>query len=115
MRGAHRVAYQVANDRVLSSNEVLDHFKFPEQGCIGPSCANPDHVRVVTRRENTLRGDTIYAWNLAKEVCPAGHLYDEKNTLWFNYHGRGDNRYRKCRTCNTEKARLWREARRAEK
>lgn len=42
--------------------------------------------------ENTLRGETLAAANLAKTHCPQGHPYDEANTQW--YSGR-----RYCRGC----------------
>lgn len=44
---------------------VLDHM------CRVRSCVNPDHLRVVTKGQNTLQNsDSIQAKNAAKTVCP---------------------------------------------
>ncbi len=44
---------------------VLDHF-----ACNNPRCCNPDHVRLATHRENSLRGNGAASLNLAKQCCP---------------------------------------------
>ena len=71
----------------------MDHYRFPQDGCIGPPCVNPNHVRPTTPRENTLRGDTFAARNTAKTHCPQGHPYEGEN-LRIKSDGR-----RVCRTC----------------
>lgn len=74
---------------------VLDHFE-----CDRPVCVNPAHLRPVTHRENTLRGDSFAAWNAAKTHCVHGHEFTPENT----YMHRGK---RHCRAC---RARSWRVA-----
>ena len=60
--------------------------------CRVRNCVNPAHLEAVTRRINTLRGETQAALHAAKTHCPQGHPYDLLNTLL--YQGR-----RYCRAC----------------
>lgn len=48
---AHRVAYELFVGPI-PAGQVLDHT------CRNRRCVNPDHLDVVTQRENLLRGDT---------------------------------------------------------
>jgi hypothetical protein len=57
-RPAHRLAYELAVGPI-PDGLVIDHL------CRTPGCINPDHLEPVTRRENTLRGETIAARNAA--------------------------------------------------
>lgn len=68
----------------------LDHL------CRNRSCVNPDHLELVTQRENILRGIAPTAINARKTHCPKGHPYNEKNTYVWN-NGR------KCRICHSIK------------
>ena len=61
---AHRWAWTQENGPVPDGLE-LDHFV-----CDNRACVKPDHMRPVTHRENTLRGDTVPAIHLAKRHCP---------------------------------------------
>ena len=45
----HRLAYEFTNGPI-PANMVVDHL------CRNPRCVNPDHLEVVTSRENTVRG-----------------------------------------------------------
>lgn len=83
---AHRWAYEQKYGPVPDGLH-LDHFK-----CDTPKCCNPEHVRPVTPRENTLRADNPASRNLAKTRCIRGHVFDEANTI-ITPTGR------KCRTC----------------
>lgn len=55
---------------------VIDHL------CRTPACVNVDHMEVVTRKENTLRGTSFAAINAQKTECAKGHPYDAENTRW---------------------------------
>jgi hypothetical protein len=65
----------------------------PDHLCRNRWCCNPNHVELVTHRENTLRGDGLSARNARKTKCPQGHAYTEENTTISN--GR-----RFCRACH---------------
>jgi hypothetical protein len=71
---AHRLSY------VLFKGEIpeglsLDHL------CRVHCCINPDHLEPVTSAVNTLRGQTITAFNVAKTVCNSGHLLSGDNLI----------------------------------
>lgn len=72
---------------------VLDHL------CRNLRCVNPDHLEVVTQRENVARGKRG-ALKGTHSHCRNGHLYTEKNS-WIN--PRNGNRY--CRTCRADRSR----------
>ena len=84
--GAHRRAYELARGPI-PAGMTLDHL------CRVRACVNPDHLEIVTLRENVLRGIGPSAVNAAKETCKLGHPFDEANTRY-----RKDGR-RECRTC----------------
>jgi hypothetical protein len=69
---AHRFAYEQRRGPV-PSGFVIDHL------CRNRRCVNPDHMEVVTQRENVLRGDTIPARNSQKTRCKSGHLFAGDN------------------------------------
>jgi len=58
--------------------------------CRNRACVNPDHLRVVSVKENILAGLGPTAINARKTVCKHGHSLVPDN--------RG---HRKCKTCNT--------------
>jgi hypothetical protein len=66
---------------------TLDHL------CRNRLCVNPDHLEVVTRQENTLRGVGPGAANAVKTHCPLGHPLKGSN-LYTRPTG-----WRECRTC----------------
>lgn len=78
---------------------TIDHL------CRNRSCVNPEHLEDVTIRENTLRGDSVAAKNARKTHCPFGHEYVTRGTTV---------KFRKCMTCDAERHRRKRVARRYE-
>lgn len=72
VRGAHRVAYELAKGEIPAGHEI-DH------KCRVRSCCNPDHLEAVTPRENTLRSNGVTAINARKTHCIRGHLLSEEN------------------------------------
>lgn len=69
----HRWMYQYHKGNI-PEGLVIDHL------CRVRHCLNPDHLEVVTIRENTLRGETHPARNAMKTHCPKGHPYNSENT-----------------------------------
>ena len=87
---AHRLAYETFRSEI-PANMTIDHL------CRTPICVNPDHMELVTQRENVLRGYAPSAINARKACCVRGHEFTEANT--YRWHGR---RCRYCRTCRSE-------------
>ena len=79
---AHRLVWLLERGPI-PPNLQIDHL------CCNKGCVNPDHLELVTQRENLLRGDTLAARNAAKTHCRLGHPYDG-----FTPYGR------RCGICN---------------
>lgn len=60
---AHRVSYKLFNGEI-HSDLCVDHM------CRVRSCVNPDHLRLLTRAENTRNQVSA---NSLKEICKNGH------------------------------------------
>lgn len=71
--GAHRACYEILVGSI-PVHLVIDHL------CRNRRCVNPEHLEPVTRRENTLRGETNAAANAAKTHCHNGHGFTIENT-----------------------------------
>ncbi len=92
---AHRFAFELTQGQVPLGME-LDHL------CRNHSCVNPNHLEIVTHRENILRGINVIATNSQVTHCPQGHPYDLLNTYFLPNGGRD------CRICRREAKRRWR-------
>jgi HNH endonuclease len=68
----------------------------PDHLCRVRACCNIDHLELVTRRINLLRGDTVTARNAAKTHCIRGHEFTSENTVIY------ERNCRRCRTCFRE-------------
>ena len=87
---AYRFLWEQING-VIPEGLELDHL------CRNPSCVNPQHLEIVTRRENVMRGrlpEIMRQRQLIKTHCPRGHPYDNKNT-----HINPATGARECRAC----------------
>jgi hypothetical protein len=87
---AHRIVYELLVGPI--TEETLDHL------CRVWHCVNPDHLEPVSRRENTLRGDTMAAKHAATTHCPAGHPYSGANVYYKPGNGA-----RECVTCREDR------------
>lgn len=83
--GAHRFAYEMEQGAIPDRWEV-DHL------CRDTICVRPDHLEAVPTLENVGRS-TLGIKERSKTACPAGHPYDEHNTIWL------PNGWRRCREC----------------
>ena len=91
---AHRFSYELYNGEI-TGNLTIDHL------CRNRNCVNPQHLEVVTIKENVLRGIGPTAINSIKTHCIKGHEFNEKNTY---IRPNGD---RNCRECNRINARKY--------
>ncbi|MBI1758011.1 MAG: HNH endonuclease [Actinobacteria bacterium] len=85
-RLTHRLSWLLHRGPIAAGMH-LDHL------CRNTRCVNPDHLEVVTSRENTLRGTNQVARNILSSECVAGHPFDEINT----YVNRGKRYCKECR------------------
>jgi len=86
---AHRLVLEFAGI-VISDGLTVDHL------CRNTLCVNPDHLDVVTHRENVLRSQNPASMNAKKTHCLRGHAFNEENT----YRAPGNHgRTRKCKAC----------------
>jgi len=93
---AHRWSYEY-HVGAIPDGLVIDHL------CRVRHCVNPDHLEVVTMKENTLRGIGFSAVNARKTRCIYGHPFDEENT--YVYPGGAKRGCRICRKRLREKNR----------
>ena len=96
---AHRFSYELFKcHNVHCFNLYITLEKIPEgltidHLCRNRWCVNPEHLEVVTLKENILRGDSPSARNARKTHCLNGHLLSGEN-LYMTPEGR-----RQCKTC----------------
>lgn len=100
MRFAHRSVYALLRSKI-PDGLTIDHL------CRVRCCVNPDHLEVVTIRENCLRGFNVAGINARKTHCPNGHALIAGNLRKLKTD------IRKCRLCYNEQCRRRRVSQRA--
>jgi len=85
---SHRVVYSMIIGPIPKGVDARRHAQL-DHVCKNKSCCNPEHLELVTQRENVLRGDSPPAQNALKTLCKYGH------ELTTTPSGRRD-----CRTCD---------------
>lgn len=87
-------ASMVIHGRTVPKGLQVDHL------CRVRCCVNPDHLDIVTRKENVLRGEGITARNARKTHCYRGHPFSGDN---LRHYGTD----RCCRTCEAIKRKAY--------
>jgi hypothetical protein len=88
---AHRIAYRQVRGEI-PDRKVLDHM------CRSRNCANPRHLRLVTRGDNTLFNSlSVPATNRLKTHCKRGHELSGSNVTLRKRYEFGTER--RCRAC----------------
>lgn len=93
---AHRAVYE-ERFGPIPAGMTIDHL------CRNKLCLNVAHMEVVSRAENSRRG------NAAVTHCPRGHAYTPENTYWKRC---GTHMSRQCRECGRATMRAIRAAER---
>lgn len=92
---AHRFAYEEIVGPI-PEGLTLDHL------CRNKACVNPDHLEVVSQRENSLRGEARNYVTIRTGVCPRGHAFAGAN-VYLQPNGK-----RACRACRLERGKRYR-------
>jgi hypothetical protein len=90
---AHRFSYWLYKGDIPKGLD-LDHL------CRNRGCVNPDHLEIVTNKENVLRGTGSSAQYARRDRCKNGHKFDDTNT---KLRGRA----RVCRKCSAIRCRIY--------
>src|SRR6185295_633099 len=90
MAPLHRIFYEHFIDKIPQGLE-------PDHLCRVRCCENPWHLEIVSRLENTMRGNSVPAINARKTHCKYGHPFSGRNL-----HIRSDGS-RSCRMCLANK------------
>lgn len=94
---AHRFMYERAKGKIPDGLQ-LDHL------CRNKLCVNPDHLEIVTGRENLMRSTSFVAINARKTHCHKGHPLFGTN---LNITPMGS---RRCKECGKLAMREYRKA-----
>lgn len=88
---AHRVAYMLTHHTAIPKDKHIDHL------CRVRVCVNPEHLEIVTPKENVMRGIGITARNAQKTECSRGHALSGENLMMVDDT-------RQCKKCRANRA-----------
>ena len=91
----HRVVWE-ALVAPIPDDLVIDHM------CRVTDCVNPDHLRVVTQRENLSSSPAVSQRFQKSSHCPQGHPFSVENTYVQLWNG-----FRRCRICKADQQRRY--------
>lgn len=92
---AHRASYMMYVGKI-PEGLTINHM------CRVTLCVRPDHLELMTLKDNVLAGNTRAAANKAKTECDNGHEFDIGNTYWR------PNGSRSCKMCTKLRMRKYR-------
>ena len=92
LRLAHRVAYELTNGPI-PEGMTIDHI------CGNPPCVKPDHLQVMSMRDNIMKGNAPPARCARQTHCLRGHPLTGSNL--YNSHRPG----RSCKACDRIRSR----------
>ena len=87
---AHRFVFEKFKEKIPKDLQ-LDHL------CRNPSCVNPEHLEIVTNKENIRRGENHVAKKMAQTNCIKGHKLNGLN-LYITPSG-----HRRCKICQRDR------------
>lgn len=101
-KSVHRISWEVHRGPI-PSGMWLDHL------CHNRACVNPDHLRLVTPRQNALENNNgLSAQNILKTHCDNGHEFTPENTHIRRRSAKSINLRRVCRICGMMGTRKYR-------
>lgn len=90
---AHRFSFELKNGQI-PSGMTIDHI------CRNRKCVNPDHLRVVSNRENILSGISPSAFHAKQTHCIHGHPFSGDNLIIRKSGGRD------CKECKRNRQKM---------
>lgn len=87
MTTAHRAIYHIIYGLWSTRQNQIDHI------CRVRNCVNPNHLELVTAKENVTRSLPYWKPKVRPTHCVNGHQYTEENTKYYGDQGR------KCYEC----------------
>lgn len=91
---AHQLSYRL----FVNSKAMFSVTRHTDHVCNNKSCVNPKHLRLVSAKQNILRGTAVSAVHAKKTECKNGHPFTEENTR-VRRVGKTGRTTRICRTC----------------